>query len=168
MEPKETTVQSTAESIVETVEVGSATNKNTTAAEAPVVSGPEPEIPEPKVPESKTSSITAPTETNPTEIATPHMSNELWQQVRQTWEEYFGEGKKSNLTIAIIVAATIPLLIVASGLLDFLNKLPLLPSVFELVGFGYSVWFVYRYLLLATTRKELTDAIAAWKNQIFG
>jgi threonine/homoserine/homoserine lactone efflux protein len=96
------------------------------------------------------------------------MTNELWQQVMQTWEEYFGEGKKSNLTIAIIIVATIPLLIVASGLLDFLNKLPLLPSVFELVGFGYSVWFVYRYLLLATRRKELTDAIAAWKNQIFG
>jgi hypothetical protein len=168
MEPKETTIQSTAESVVKTVEVGSATNKNTIAAEAPVVSVLEPKIPKPEISELKTSSITAPRETNPTEIATPQMTNELWQQVMQTWEEYFGEGKKSNLTIAIIIVATIPLLIVASGLLDFLNKLPLLPSVFELVGFGYSVWFVYRYLLLATRRKELTDAIAAWKNQIFG
>jgi hypothetical protein len=36
------------------------------------------------------------------------------------------------------------------------------------VGFGYSGWFIYRYLLLANTRKELTDAIATWKNKVFG
>ena len=74
------------------------------------------------------------------EIATPaisNVSNDVWKQVTQLWDEYFGEGKKSNLTIAIIVITTIPLLIAASALLDFLNKLPLLPSVFELVGFGY-------------------------------
>jgi len=41
-------------------------------------------------------------------------------------------------------------------------------SIFELVGFGYSVWFIYRYLLLANTRQELTDAIAAWKNKVLG
>ena len=102
------------------------------------------------------------------EIATPQISNDVWKQVTQLWDEYFGEGKKSNITIAIIVITAIPLLIAASALLDFLNKLPLLPSVFELVGFGYSGWFIYRYLLLANTRKELTDAIATWKNKVFG
>ncbi len=168
MEPKAPTVQSTAESVVKTIEVGSVTNKNTTAAEALLGYVSEPEISEPEVSEPEVSSITTPAEINPTEIASSPMSNELWQQVMQTWEEYFGEGKKSNLTIAIIVVATIPLLILVSGLLDLLNKLPLLPSVFELVGFGYSVWFVYRYLLLATKRQELSDAIAAWKDQILG
>ena len=114
-------------------------------------------------------SETVTTTVEPTvEIATPAISNDVWKQVTQLWDEYFGEGKKSNLTIAIIVITTIPLLIAASALLDFLNKLPLLPSVFELVGFGYSGWFVYRYLLLANTRKELTDAIATWKNKVFG
>ena len=117
-------------------------------------------------------SETVTTTVEPTvEIATPaisNISNNMWKQLRQLWDEYFGEGKKSNLTIAIIVITTIPLLIAASALLDFLNKLPLLPSVFELVGFGYSGWFVYRYLLLANTRKELTDAIATWKNKVFG
>ena len=117
-------------------------------------------------------SETVTTTVEPTvEIATPaisNVSNNMWKQLRQLWDEYFGEGKKSNLTIAIIVITAIPLLIAASALLDFLNKLPLLPSVFELVGFGYSGWFVYRYLLLANTRKELTDAIATWKNKVFG
>ena len=86
-------------------------------------------------------SETVTTTVEPTvEIATPaisNVSNDVWKQVTQLWDEYFGEGKKSNLTIAIIVITTIPLLIAASALLDFLNKLPLLPSVFELVGFGY-------------------------------
>jgi hypothetical protein len=59
-------------------------------------------------------------------------------------------------------------LIATSTLVDFLNKLPVLPSVFELVGFGYSVWFAYRYLLLADTRKELVDGLNAWKNKVFG
>jgi len=102
------------------------------------------------------------------EIATPQISNDVWKQVTQLWDEYFGEDKKSNITIAIIVITAIPLLLTASALLDFLNKLPLLPSVFELVGFGYSGWFIYRYLLLANTRKELIDAIATWKNKVFG
>jgi glutamyl-tRNA synthetase len=43
-----------------------------------------------------------------------------------------------------------------------------LPSLFELVGFVYSVWFIYRYLLLANTRKELIDGITAWKSKVFG
>lgn len=96
------------------------------------------------------------------------ISSDLWEKVKQLWEQYFGEGKKSNLTLAIIIIATIPILIATSTLVDFLNKLPLLPSLFELVGFGYSVWFIYRYLLLADTRKELINGINAWKQKVFG
>ena len=152
MESKPTAVDAAAEVIVETLK---------TPVPLPIA------IKEPSP--STIISETVTTTVEPTvEIATPAISNDVWKQVTQLWDEYFGEGKKSNLTIAIIVITTIPLLIAASALLDFLNKLPLLPSVFELVGFGYSGWFVYRYLLLANTRKELTDAIATWKNKVFG
>ena len=155
MESKPTAVDAAAEVIVETLK---------TPVPLPIaIKAPSP---------STIISDTVTTTVEPTvEIATPaisNVSNDVWKQVTQLWDEYFGEGKKSNLTIAIIVITTIPLLIAASALLDFLNKLPLLPSVFELVGFGYSGWFVYRYLLLANTRKELTDAIATWKNKVFG
>ncbi|MDX2254460.1 MAG: CAAD domain-containing protein [Pseudanabaenaceae cyanobacterium bins.39] len=101
-------------------------------------------------------------------VPEPDPSVNLWIQVNQLWEQYFGEGKKSNLILVITILATIPLLIAASALLGFLEKLPILPSIFELVGFGYSVWFVYRYLLFANTRQEITDAIASWKLKIFG
>ena len=143
MEPNETIV----EAVSETVEMPKVTN--------PVIVTPEP---------------TKPLTTHVAEISSQpiEVTNELWQQVTQAWEEYFGEGKKSNLTIAVIIVATIPILIAVFALLDFLNKLPLLPSVFELVGFGYSGWFVYRYLLLANTREELIEAIATWKQKVFG
>ena len=143
MEPNETIV----EAVSETVEIPKATN--------PVITTPE---------------STKPLTTHVAKISSQpiEVTNELWQQVTQTWEEYFGEGKKSNLTIAVIIVATIPILIAVSALLNFLNKLPLLPSVFELVGFGYSGWFVYRYLLLANTREELVEAIATWKQKVFG
>ncbi|NMF58902.1 CAAD domain-containing protein [Pseudanabaena yagii] len=161
MEPQETTVEAAAESLVEPVEVAApkppAHETTKPAATKPVVSAPEPakSKPEPS-----------------TEVAipqnTPELTTELWNKVTATWQEYFGEGKKANVTLALTVIAIIPILIAASTLLEFLDKLPILPSVFELVGFGYSIWFVYRYLLLANTRKELIDTITAWKNKVFG
>jgi len=150
MESKPTVVDTAAETVVETV-----------VAPLPIA------IKDPSPSSKATPTFTTKPEPT-TEIATPQFSNDVWKQVTQLWDEYFGEGKKSNITIAIILITTIPVLIAASALLDFLNKLPLLPSVFELVGFGYSGWFIYRYLLLANTRKELTDAIATWKNKVFG
>ncbi|WP_243903127.1 CAAD domain-containing protein, partial [Aetokthonos hydrillicola] len=46
--------------------------------------------------------------------------------------------------------------------------IPLVAPTFELIGIGYSVWFVYRYLLKASTRQELTDEIAGLKTQVVG
>lgn len=161
MDIKPTTVETTAKNVVDTVEVEKI-SKSVVAAEG-------------------ISSLSSPTSLNIPEPAaidnTPTSSNEamplsskieILEQIAQLWQQYFGEGKKSNLILAIILIATIPLLATVSSLLDFLNKIPLLPSLFELVGFGYSVWFVYRYLLFAHTRKEITDAIANWKQQIVG
>lgn len=161
MDIKPTTVETTAKNVVDTVAVEKI-SKSVVAAEG-------------------ISSLSSPTSLNIPEPAaidnTPTSSNEamplsskieILEQIAQLWQQYFGEGKKSNLILAIILIATIPLLATVSSLLDFLNKIPLLPSLFELVGFGYSVWFVYRYLLFAHTRKEITDAIANWKQQIVG
>jgi len=160
MEPKETTVEAATESLVEPAEVAAAKSPapdTTKPATKPVVSAPEP-----------TKSTTEPSAEVAIPQNTPQLTTETWDKVTATWQEYFGEGKKANVTLALTVIAIIPVLIAASTLLEFLDKLPILPSVFELVGFGYSIWFVYRYLLLANTRKELIDTITAWKNKVFG
>ena len=157
MEPKENTDESIAEDPAETLKATSSDKKS-------------PEAPE--ITKSVTSVSVATSEAKT--VATPpiddslNVSFDILKQIKELWEEYFGEDKKTNRTLAIVIIATIPVFIVTSEILGFLNKLPVLPSLFELVGFVYSVWFVYRYLLLANTRKELIDGITAWKSKVFG
>ena len=156
MEIKPTTVETTARNVVETVEVEKISKSVVSATEG---------ISNLSIPEPETT--TAVTNTGSSE--SPLSSRiEILDQIKKLWEEYFGEGKKSNLVLAITIIATIPVLVAAASLLDFLNKLPILPSAFELIGFGYSAWFIYRYLLFAHTRKEITDAISNWKQKVFG
>ena len=45
---------------------------------------------------------------------------------------------------------------------------PQLPKVMELVGLGYSTWFVYRYVLYKENRKELLEQIDALKSKVAG
>jgi hypothetical protein len=54
------------------------------------------------------------------------------------------------------------------AVLSAINEIPLLAPAFELVGIGYVTWFVYRYLLQASTRKELTDELDSFKSEILG
>jgi hypothetical protein len=161
MEIKPTTVETTAKNVVESLEAEKISKFVASAEAVSSLSSPN----NLDIAES-TNSDSAPA--IPSEVAPLSNKIEILEQITQLWHQYFGEGKKSNLVLAILSIAAIPLLATVSSLLDFLNKIPLLPSIFELVGFGYSLWFVYRYLLFANTRKEITDAIANWKQQIFG
>ncbi|KAG2661314.1 hypothetical protein PVAP13_1KG497900 [Panicum virgatum] len=43
-----------------------------------------------------------------------------------------------------------------------------LPKIMELVGLGYTGWFVYRYLLFKESRKELAEDIESLKKKIAG
>jgi hypothetical protein len=54
------------------------------------------------------------------------------------------------------------------AVLDAINDIPLLSPVFELVGIGYTAWFVYRYLLKVETRKELGEEFKSLKGQVVG
>ena len=49
-----------------------------------------------------------------------------------------------------------------------INSVPLLPKIMELVGLGYTGWFVYRYLLFKQSRKELANDIEVLKKKIAG
>lgn len=57
----------------------------------------------------------------------------------------------SLIALAVILAV----LRVAIAVVDALNDIPLLAPTFQLVGIGYSLWFVGRYLLFALNRQEL-------------
>lgn len=80
---------------------------------------------------------------------------------------FFNEYKQPLITIGLILAAFISIKVVLA-VIDALNDIPLLAPTFELVGIGYSVWFVNRYLLKASNRQELSQEIQALKEQVVG
>lgn len=54
------------------------------------------------------------------------------------------------------------------AVLGAIHDIPLLSVFLELIGLGYLVWFVTRYLLSAANRQELSNEINTWKAQVLG
>ncbi|MEG3862820.1 CAAD domain-containing protein [Microcoleus sp. herbarium12] len=80
---------------------------------------------------------------------------------------FFTEYQKPLVTIGLILAGGISIKVML-GVLDALNDVPLVTPFFELIGMGYTGWFVYRYLLKASTRQELLTEIDSLKEQVVG
>jgi hypothetical protein len=77
-------------------------------------------------------------------------------------------GNKSLVTGLGLILGLIVGVKLTLAILSAINEIPLLAPTFELVGIGYTSWFVYRYLLQASTRKELTDEIDNFKSEVLG
>jgi glutamyl-tRNA synthetase len=105
---------------------------------------------------------------------TPNQAQQIKEQVISILSElpaYIGsfyEQYKSPLTVVGVILASIVSLKVLFGVVDELNDIPLLAPTFELIGIGYTVWFVYRYLLRSSNRQQLAQEIQALKEQILG
>jgi CAAD domains of cyanobacterial aminoacyl-tRNA synthetase len=80
---------------------------------------------------------------------------------------FFNQYKQPLVTVGLIVGSIVGVKVLLA-ILDALNDIPLVAPTFELIGIGYSAWFVYRYLLKASTRKELTTEITTLKSQVVG
>ncbi|XP_006647845.1 protein CURVATURE THYLAKOID 1A, chloroplastic [Oryza brachyantha] len=89
--------------------------------------------------------------------------DELVEDLKAKWDAV--ENKSTVLTYAggAIVAVWLSSVIVGA-----VNSVPLLPKLMELVGLGYTGWFVYRYLLFKESRKELADDVESLKKRIAG
>ncbi|MCG6134797.1 MULTISPECIES: CAAD domain-containing protein [Nostocaceae] len=137
---------------------------------------------EPEFTETKSTEAAVPNINNQTGTITklqpPVQSQEQWQKYGEqisgflaTLPEYLGsffnQYKQPLVSVGLIVAAIVSVKVLLA-ILDALNDVPLVAPTFELIGIGYSAWFVYRYLLKATTRRELTDEITTLKSQVVG
>ncbi len=104
----------------------------------------------------------------------PNQAQQIKEQVISILSElpaYIGafyEQYKSPLTVVGLILVSIISLKVLLGIVNELNDIPLLAPTFELIGIGYTVWFVYRYLLRSSNRQQLGQEIEAIKEQIFG
>ena len=80
---------------------------------------------------------------------------------------FFSKNKDALTIIGLILAGGVTVKI-AFAILDSINDIPLLAPLFEMVGIGYTGWFVFRYLLKESTRQELGTELDALKTQFLG
>lgn len=79
---------------------------------------------------------------------------------------YFFEAyKRLLITIGLILAAFVTVKLMLA-VLNAINDIPLLVPTFELIGLAYTTWFVYRYLIGATSRQELSEEIKTLKEYV--
>ncbi|MEB3219263.1 MAG: CAAD domain-containing protein [Nostocales cyanobacterium 94392] len=137
---------------------------------------------EPEIVETQTSEAKVPEMNNPTgtitKIQPSTQSQEQWLKYGEqlsgflaTLPDYagtfFNKYKQPLIYFGIALGALIAVRVVLA-VLDALNDIPLIAPTFELIGIGYSAWFIYRYLLKASTRNELTSEITTLKSQVVG
>lgn len=80
---------------------------------------------------------------------------------------FFSQYQEVIRIVGLIVAGGVTVKI-AFAILESINDIPLLAPLFELVGIGYTGWFVYRYMLKESTREELGTELSALKTQVVG
>ncbi len=75
-------------------------------------------------------------------------------------DRLFNQYKQLITSIALIIGIAIALKVVLA-IIDALNDIPLVAPTLELIGIGYSIWFISRYLLMASKRQELVQQTQA-------
>jgi len=58
------------------------------------------------------------------------------------------------MSIILIIAVAIAL-VLTLALLQVIHFIPFMAAFLQLIGFGYTLWFIYRYLLNAENRHKL-------------
>ncbi|HAG84389.1 MAG TPA: hypothetical protein DD379_18755 [Cyanobacteria bacterium UBA11162] len=80
---------------------------------------------------------------------------------------FYYEYQQGLIIFGLVIAGFVTVY-VTLAVLDAINDIPLLQPIFELVGIGYTIWFVARYLWKAETRKELGQELNSLKGQLLG
>lgn len=80
---------------------------------------------------------------------------------------FFSEYKQLIVSLGLVFGAIISVKLTLA-LLSALNEVPLVEPILELVGLGYSVWFVTRFMLKSEKRQELYSKFTDTKDQVLG
>jgi len=88
---------------------------------------------------------------------------EAFSDIKEKWDTI-----ENKSMVILYGGGAIVALWLSSIIVDAINSVPLLPKITELVGLGYTGWFVYRYLLFKSSRTELAAEIEALKKKIAG
>ncbi|KAI8545015.1 hypothetical protein RHMOL_Rhmol07G0010200 [Rhododendron molle] len=97
------------------------------------------------------------------ESSPPVDAGEIFSDLKEKWD-----AVENKSTVILYGGGAIVAVWLSSIIVGAVNSVPLLPKILELVGLGYTGWFVYRYLLFKQSRKELATDIEALKKKIAG
>ncbi|HIK30525.1 MAG TPA: CAAD domain-containing protein [Oscillatoriales cyanobacterium M59_W2019_021] len=102
--------------------------------------------------------------TNLQEIKTQVLSvlSDLFTYAGQFFKEYQKPLTNIGLIVALLVAFYLLVAVV-----DAINDLPLLAPIFELIGIGYTIWFVRQYWS-AEARAQLWADIQTFIDKVVG
>jgi hypothetical protein len=81
--------------------------------------------------------------------------------------DFLNTYKPALSTLGWILLAAISVKLILAAL-DAINDIPFLTLLLQLIGLGYVIWFVYRYLLSAASRQELSQEFESFKQQFLG
>ena len=106
------------------------------------------------------------------------LPNQPWQELLEPVKEillrfpgyanaFYNENKELVNTIGLFLLAGVGVKFTLA-ILDAVNVIPLLAPLLELIGLGYSIWFVYRYVWKAESRVELEQEFDGLKKQVMG
>ncbi len=81
--------------------------------------------------------------------------------------DFISDNEKLLINLLLFFLAVVAVRVILA-VLAAINDFPLLSPFFELIGLGYTTWFVYRYLWKESSRKELKDEFEVLKSQVMG
>ncbi|XP_024401345.1 protein CURVATURE THYLAKOID 1C, chloroplastic [Physcomitrium patens] len=90
-------------------------------------------------------------------------AEDFLQSLTEAWEKSDDKPAIVGLGFAGLIG-----LWATNGLINAIDKLPIIPDLFEIIGILFSGWFIYRYLLFKPDREELLKLIDEQKAKITG
>jgi hypothetical protein len=133
---------------------------------------------DPEVKQDSSTEFETPESGTMRKLSSSEQAQEQWQQLGEQAStflkelpgyisDFFGEYRQPIVTVALILGVFLTAK-VAFAILGAINEIPLLAPTFEIIGIGYSAWFIYRYLLKASSRTELSNDFSSLKEQVLG
>jgi hypothetical protein len=81
--------------------------------------------------------------------------------------EFLADYRQLLITLGLLFGSIVTFKL-TFALLSALNEIPLVQPTLELVGLGYSAWFIYRFVFKAENRAELSDKYSTVKQKVVG
>jgi CAAD domains of cyanobacterial aminoacyl-tRNA synthetase len=94
-------------------------------------------------------------------------ATEILSRLPNYFNDFFQNYRRPITTVGLITLSFVTVK-VTLAILSAINEVPLLAPTFELIGMSYSAWFIYRYLLKAVNRDELSIDFQRLREQVLG